>query len=205
MSGSLVACALGPARSRAGYSWGHEDVNRTLMRGVVVPASVGTSLVLFKGLSRYFRVYLFTPENPRRITRAAALKRDFASLPPALTPARVWRMLGPSATAEAQSTFRRVYGRHLVVWAHAALFATIITAMVQPVMELPFTVRLSESARSVAERRWIEAREADKRLEQQGAQAARAGLSDPGAGAGRPGVGMGGAVVPGLLDSQDRR
>jgi len=195
---------LGPP-TVAGYSWTHEDVNRPMMRAVGIPAALATGLGSFLGLSRYFRGYLFTPENARRITRSAALHRDFASAPPALTPARAWRMAGPGSTAAARAVFSRVYGRHFMVWGNAALFALVITACVHPLYELPFTVRVSEGARSIAERQWLQQRSDDAARHRRDRHIITAGPDDVGPPDSTRAVTTAGVTVPGLVQATDRR
>lgn len=126
------------------------------MRLVALPATVLTALGTFRGMSRYLTQFFFSPDNPRRITRAAALHRDIESRPPPLTAARVWRLVGPTASAGARAAFTRVYGRHLVVWLHAAVAALVVAAVLQPVYEAPFAVRLSLGARALAEKAWLQ-------------------------------------------------
>ena len=132
------------------------------MRAVSVPGALALGVGVFKLATFHFRRFFFTPENLRRITRSSAIEREFAAKPPALTPARVWRMVGPQSTPEASRLFVRIYGKHMLVWMNAFIVAFCVTACVHPLLELPFTVRLSESARAVAERELLAEQRADQ-------------------------------------------
>jgi hypothetical protein len=190
----------------AGYSWSDERVNPRTMRLVSIPGAVALGVGAFKLATFHFRRFFFTPENLRRITRASAIERDFAANPPALTPARIWRMLGPQSTPEASRLFLRVYGKHLLVWGNAFIVAFCITASLHPVLELPFTVNLSESARALAERQLLE----EQRLE--GLTAERRHVPGP-SDYTRSGTlqqleaqrARGSATLPSLLSSEARR
>jgi hypothetical protein len=93
---------------------------------------------------------------------------------------------------------------------HALMGALVVTAMLQPVYEAPFAVRLSEGARAIAEKQWVQEQQQQQQSFTKAQEQLRGGpetmLSRTSQSALNQQAARGQVTLPGMLDSQgDRR